>query len=126
MANRREVLTGGAAMSALPVAGLAGPPAAAETQPYKLLVDTRFAEGRAAAARTVLPVAALADGDVPGFWARELAPRWRDGPAALSGVTTAETLHCLELLAAGFRARVTAREPVGGLVAWTIAPIRRA
>jgi hypothetical protein len=125
MANRREVLTGVAAVSALPVAG-PGRAAATELHPYKLLVDTRFAEGRAAAARSVLPVEALADGDVTAFWARDLAPRWRAGPAALSGVTTPDTLHCLELLAATCRAGVTVREPVGGLVAWTIAPIRRA
>jgi hypothetical protein len=122
MANRREVLTGAAAMSALSLAA----PASAQPQSYKLLVDTRFAEARAAAALTLLPVEALADGDVTGFWARELEGRWRNGAVALSGVTTHQTLHCLELLAASRRARVTTRAPVGELVAWTIAPVARA
>jgi hypothetical protein len=127
MANRRQFIAGVAAASAAaaPLAA-AAPARAGEARPYRFIVDTRFAEARAAAALSVAPVERLADGDVTGFWSRELEPLWRTRPVVISGVTTAETLACLELLASRCRARVTARQDRGGLTHWTIAPIRAA
>lgn len=120
MANRREFIAGvAAAMTvASPLAA-----AAAQAPPEKFVIDTRFAEARAAAALSAAPVERLADGDITGFWSRELEPLWRARPATIAGLTTPETLACLELLAARCRARVTVRETRGRLTAWTIAPI---
>ncbi len=131
MATRRQFLAHGAAVAAVPlVASLPAIAAAAASRtPFAVLVDSRYPETAAFAAEARfqgLAVRSMA-GDITRFWADELEPRWRRGPAAVSGLTTPDALHGLELLAAGNRARVIRREAYpdakGQLVSWTIAPI---
>jgi hypothetical protein len=122
MVNRRDFIAAGAA--ALPMAsslGLltAGAPIAAL---YAVVHDDRFADSQAFAreARRLGLRARLVRGDVTALWYDDLYHRWKQGPAAIAGLTSASTFFCLETLAmdAGLR-RVLHVEhhPVAGGVA---------
>jgi hypothetical protein len=127
MTSRRQFLKAGLAASALQLAaradvGAAEPPAATVSL-YKVLYDTRFpasvAFARRAAARG-LAVHAMA-GDMTRFWYDDLYHRWRQGPAAIAGLTGQGALFCLERLAWEQRMRVVYRgehvPAAGGCVA---------
>jgi hypothetical protein len=115
LTSRREFLQAGLIAAALPVAARAdvmmpatSPPAVAL---YKVLYDTRFPAsvefaGRAAAQG--LAVHAMA-GDMTRFWYDDLYHRWRQGPAAIAGLTAHGALFCLERLAWDQRMRVVYR-----------------
>ena len=115
MTSRRQFLKAGLAASALQIAARAdvgAPERAAATVPlYKVLYDTRFpasvAFARRAAARG-LAVHAMA-GDMTRFWYDDLYHRWRQGPAAIAGLTGEGALFCLERLAWEQRLRVVYR-----------------
>ena len=115
MTSRRELLKGGLAASALPLAARAGfaytEPAAAAVPLYKTLYDTRFAESVAFAERAAargLAVLSM-DGDVTPIWYHDLYHRWRQAPAAIAGLTAHGALFCLERLAWDHRLRVVYR-----------------
>jgi hypothetical protein len=134
--SRREVLKAGLAASAvLPLGVRAGsiaePPAVTL---YKVLYDTRFPASVAFARRAAsrgLSVFAMA-GDMTRFWYDDLYHRWRQGPAAIAGLTAHGALFCLERLAWEQRMRVVYRERVDAvpasqpLFSWVIAPVARA
>ena len=142
MTSRREVLKVGLAASAmLPLGARArsvavgAAPAEAVTL-YKVLYDTRFAASVAFARRAAasgVAVHAMA-GDMTRFWYDDLYHRWRQGPAAIAGLTAHGALFCLERLAWEQRMRVVSRgehaaslgEPAEALFSWVIAPVGRA
>lgn len=140
MTSRREFLKAGLIASALPVAAraeLAALPAGGASAPlYKVLYDTRFAASVAFARRAEalgLAVHAMA-GDMTRFWYDDLYYRWRQGPAAIAGLTAHGALFCLERLAWEQRMRVVHRvehAPAAGaaaseaLFSWVIAPVSR-
>ncbi|HEX7236371.1 MAG TPA: hypothetical protein VF405_05380 [Gammaproteobacteria bacterium] len=143
MTSRREFLkTGLAASALLPAAARADFAVADELGQgaalYKVLYDTRFAASvsfaRRAAARG-LAVHAMA-GDMTRFWYDDLYHRWRQGPAAIAGLTGHGPLFCLERLGWEQRLRVEMlREyapppgvapPSEPLFSWIIAPVPRA
>ena len=114
MTNRRELLKIGLAAAALPVAARAS---SLETRApdalalYKIVYDTRFPASAAFARRAAaagLAVQAL-DGDVTRFWYDDLYHRWKQGPAAIAGMTAHGALFCLERLAWDQRMRVVFR-----------------
>lgn len=117
MTSRREVLKAGLAASALPLAGGAAFAAlAGERQPaavalYKVLYDTRFPASVAFAARAAEHGHAVhaMQGDMTQFWYDDLYHRWRQGPAAIAGLTARGALFCLEQLAWDHRMRVVFR-----------------
>jgi hypothetical protein len=147
MTNRREFLKAGLVASALPaVAGaeLAGVLAGPAVPLYKVLYDTRFAASAAFARRAEargIAVYAMA-GDMTRFWYDDLYHRWRQGPAAIAGLTAHGPLFCLERLAWEQRMRVVYRSSAGAaeavtaradglpaseaLFSWLIAPVARA
>ena len=62
-------------------------------------------------------------GDITALWFHDLDLRWKRGPAAIAGMTDANALFCLDLLARDKGMHVASREErPGGLVAWVIAP----
>jgi len=115
MTNRREFLEMGVAASALPWAASAAALSPAESLDsvplYKVLYDTRFAASvefaRRAAAHSL--VVEAMDGDMTRFWYDDLYHRWRQGPAAIAGLTAHGALFCLEQLAWDQRMRVVFR-----------------
>jgi hypothetical protein len=115
MTSRRELLKVGLAAAALPVAARAGFDSAAHSAPtvriYKVLYDTRFPASVAFAGRAAargLAVHAMG-GDMTRFWYDDLYHRWREGPAAIAGLTAHGALFCLERLAWDERMRVVYR-----------------
>ena len=74
---------------------------------YRVVVDERFEAGAGFASRVAALGAAVRGirGDVTELWFYELAPRWREQPAPIAGLTGADALFCLERLAwdAGLR-----------------------
>jgi len=111
MVNRREILQGGMAVTSLPlvsnVAWSAASQAAAPLPLYKVIFDERFADGRRfgdEARRLGAPVHAI-QGDITSLWYDDLYARWRNGAAAIAGLTAHGALFCLERLAwdAGMR-----------------------
>lgn len=111
MTNRREFLQIGIAASALPLAaqaaraaeplgwlGAAGSPA---VPLYKAVYDSRFSSSVAFAGRAQeLGVAVHAiEGDMTRLWYDDLYHRWRNGPAAIAGLTAHGPMFCLERLA---------------------------
>ncbi len=94
--------------------------------PFRALYDERFEAGRAfsTAALNRGWITRAIRGDVTKVWFRELAPRWRSGPAPLTGVTTRESLFVLERLAWDARMRVSYRErdATAPVVHWVISP----
>jgi hypothetical protein len=148
MTSRREFLKAGLVASALPAvarAELVDSLACGPAVPlYKVLYDTRFSASvgfaRRAEARGIA-VYAMA-GDMTRFWYDDLYHRWRQGPAAIAGLTAHGPLFCLERLAWEQRMRVVYRraactmeaitahaadEPRSEvLYSWVIAPVARA
>lgn len=115
MTSRRDMLKGGLAVSALPLAaraGLAGAEPAVSAVPlYRVVYDRRFPASVAFARRAAergLPVHGI-DGDVTELWYGDLYHRWRQGPAAIAGLTAYGALFCLERLAWDQRMRVVYR-----------------
>jgi hypothetical protein len=100
MSNRREfIVTGmaGAGAVALPsFAWSAEPPA----RLYAVIYDQRFPDSVAFArkARSLGHNARAIAGEVTALWYDDLHHRWKDGPAAIAGMTTAEAFFCLETL----------------------------
>jgi hypothetical protein len=126
MATRREIVKAGAAALAPPIAAGRAWSAPREDAIFRAVYDERFAEARAfaaAAAARGWPVRAIR-GDVTELWFHELDPRWRQGPAAIAGVTDPAALFCLETLARDRGLRLAARADLGheGPVSWLIAP----
>jgi hypothetical protein len=121
MISRRTILQGAVAATSIPiVASVAWTQRQAETSPamaldhpslYKVLVDKRFATARAFgrdAEWRGLSVQAFG-GDITDVWFDDLYPRWRQGRAAIAGLTTHSVLFCLEQLARDARMRVVQR-----------------
>ena len=117
--NRRQFLHAGMIIPALPIAaGIPFRNAVAGSlrgsnpiRMHKLIFDERFPEGRAFAAqadRLGLSTHAIR-GDVTDLWYHDLDLRWRKGPSAIAGMTTGDSLFCLERLAWDREMRVVFR-----------------
>jgi hypothetical protein len=122
LTSRREIIEVGLAASALSFAGaVLGAPSERRGRVtlYRILYDTRFPESVAFAKRAAAHGQAVhaMRGDVTRFWYDDLYHRWRDGPAAIAGLTAYGALFCLEQLARDQRMRVVfrAERPTGGL-----------
>ena len=113
MPNRREVVLGGLAGSALAAAPRllraagAACPADLPAAPCRIVVDERYAAPRALAEAALARGWAVSAnrGDVTSLWYDDLALRWRTHPMPIAGMTTVSALFCLERLAvdAGLR-----------------------
>jgi hypothetical protein len=118
MASRREFLQMGVAALAMPLSAHAGAEAASLYEPelsmtplYKIVFDLRYARSRAFAAKAEalgVPVHAI-KGDMTDFWYHDLYARWKQGPAAIAGMTAHGAIFCLERLAWDQRMRVAFR-----------------
>jgi hypothetical protein len=133
MIDRRSFMTGSAAVALAAAVSpsrsglIAGAPTAS---PVLAIVDRYIASGEAFAADARargLRVLEF-DSDIAALWMRELEPRLRAGPTALTGCTSGATLFCLELLARDYGACCVQRVDSATSVTWTIAsaPPRRA
>jgi hypothetical protein len=120
MISRRTVLKGAVAATSLPiVAGMAWTPRSADAATlaldhpdlYKVLFDQRFAAARAfgSDARWRGMSVQGFSGDITDVWFHDLYPRWKQGRAAVAGLTTHGVLFCLEHLARDARMRVVHR-----------------
>ena len=106
MLNRRDVLRSGAALPALPLAGLPFASVLAATElPVltleRFVYDVRFAEPGSVAEHVEqrgVRLAPIAD-DLMTLWYDELDLAWQKAPMALAGVTLLETLFVLETFA---------------------------
>jgi hypothetical protein len=130
MSTRREFLQYGFVATSLPFIAAAAVERELLTTPlYKVIFDERFPASVAFANQVKsegLPVHGIR-GDITALWFHDLDLRWRQGPAAIAGLTDANALFCLDLLARDKGMRVEARtEWPDGLVAWVIAPRVRA
>jgi hypothetical protein len=113
MANRREVLQVGLAISVAPLfdaAALLFPGALpvdrldSSSLVDGIVLDNRFIESVEAAHSTPRGLALYeVDGDVTDLWYRCLDARWRDRPGALAGITGEDVLFVLENLASDRR-----------------------
>ncbi len=126
MATRRQVLGAGAAASLLPASAAIAAAKTPDPAIYRAVYDARHPEARGfaeEAARRGWPVRAI-EGDVTGLWFHELDLRWKEGPAAICGLTEPAALFILERLAwdAGMRVTARADHPNGRLVSWVIGP----
>jgi len=75
---------------------------------YKVVFDERFAACRAfadEAQQLGLPIHGIR-GDVTNLWFNDLHARWKQGPAAIAGMTQKGALFCLDLLARDQRMRL--------------------
>ena len=118
MASRREFLQIGVAALALPISARGISPAIAELagEParvplYKVVFDERFPASRKFADEVKsLGVAVHGmKGDITDFWFNDLYHRWKQGPAAIAGLTAHGPIFCLERLAWDQRMRVVFR-----------------
>jgi hypothetical protein len=130
MSTRREFLQCSFAAASLPFIAAAGfEPELLTTPLYKVIFDERFPASVAfgnQVKREGLPVYGIR-GDITALWFHDLGLRWKQGPAAIAGLTDANALFCLDLLARDNGMRVEARtEWPDDLVAWVIAPRVRA
>lgn len=101
---------------------------------YKFIYDQRFPAGVAQAGK--LRQLGLASygitGDITDLWYLDLYYRWREGPAAIAGMTAHGALFCLERLAWDVGMRVLSRSthPSGAkeepIYSWIIAPAKSA
>jgi hypothetical protein len=107
MKSRREFLQIGVAALALPISArgafassaVLGEPAA--TPLYKVVFDERFAAS-IAFSREVGALGAATHGikgDITDLWFHDLYARWKQGPAAIAGLTGHGAIFCLERLA---------------------------
>jgi len=118
MASRREFLQIGVAALALPISGHSSfrPPVSLSEPPswvqlYKVVFDERFRASRAFAEQAQqlgLPVHGI-KGDMTDLWYSDLYGRWKQGPAAIAGMTEHGAVFCLERLAWDQRMRVIFR-----------------
>ena len=81
---------------------------------YKVVADVRFAHSAQGRAFSVEAERFGADivrieGDITDFWFNDLSLRWKDGPAAIAGLTEHGPLFCLERLGWDHRMRVVFR-----------------
>ena len=108
MTNRRDVIKGGMAASAIlgtrPVLA-AGQSAKPQVPPanrfHAVLFDRRYADSIAfgEAARRMGQTTHAISGDVTAYWYEHLDPLWRKGPVAIAGLTEPGPLFVLERLA---------------------------
>lgn len=140
MANRRQVLVSGAALTGaalLPVSLQATVSELVAPGVELFVFDKRFENAVALAQQAEQQGIPLAEtsGDLMELWYDQLSLQWKELPMTLSGVTTARALFVLETLAADHRMQVVHRvghseltdaqyAPVGdtALVSWVIAP----
>jgi hypothetical protein len=103
MTDRREFLQAAAVLTTAPIAGHAfgGTGAGSAARLDAVVVDTRHAAARDFGSFAELAGAPRRDvqGDITELWQKELAPRWRESPAALAGLTERPALFLLERLA---------------------------
>ncbi|HKV04208.1 MAG TPA: hypothetical protein VJO53_03755 [Candidatus Acidoferrales bacterium] len=109
MASRREFLQIGVAALALPISARNSvspvvPEHDAEPAPtplYKAVFDERFTASRLfgeTVQRLGVPVHAIR-GDITDLWFHDLYARWKQGPAAIAGLTGHGPIFCLDRLA---------------------------
>jgi hypothetical protein len=119
MTNRREFLHLGVAALSLPIAARAGMSSgifaageSAGAEPlYKVFFDQRFPASVAFAGemeRRSMPTHAIR-GDITDVWFNDLYYRWKQGPAAIAGLTAPGPIFCLEMLARDAGMRVAFR-----------------
>ncbi len=124
LVTRRHLL--GAGTAALALAAVRVKPSLSQERftPYRAIYDERFEAGQQFATDAIARgwTTRAIRGDVTRVWFRELAVRWKHGPAPIAGLTTPESLFVLERLAWDARMRVTVREhdTTAQLVRWTI------
>jgi hypothetical protein len=150
MTNRRELLQGALAVSALPLATQGGTTwATPRTRYHAVIYDTRF-QASVAFARELQrfgsPIHAMC-GDITDLWYEHLYPLWRRSPVAIAGLTAHGPLFCLERLGWDQGLRLTYRaqhkdstrgvvdgEPAGvdtihssaePLFSWVLSPVKR-
>lgn len=133
MITRRALLQRTAALAAIPMFPLTGsvgrhPGDDTETAaPCRFVFDERFHASVEAARRARQEGVAISGihGDVTWLWYHDLYFRWKEGPGVLAGMTGADSLFCLDVLARDAGMRVTARtERPDGLISWVIGPRR--
>jgi hypothetical protein len=124
MLTRRAVLQLAVALAGLPRVAwasrrgwpLPGDPWEADPPPPEtFVVDSRYPASMAAGretAREGIPVKLIA-GDVTALWYYDLYFRWKRGPAVIAGMTGADALFCLDVLARDAGLRVLARTDHG-------------
>lgn len=106
MANRREFIQAGAAISALPLLSNFASPAWASASGMprlsKAVFDCNFSEGQTfgdEAKRLGIPIHSI-DGDITDLWYNDLYHHWKQpGPTAIAGLTGVSSLFCLERFA---------------------------
>ncbi|MBI2992843.1 MAG: hypothetical protein HYY48_01545 [Gammaproteobacteria bacterium] len=78
---------------------MADPPASIRL--FRVIFDERFGHSLAFAAQAerLRVLTRAIRGDVTDVWYNDLDPRWGEGPAAIAGMTTGDSLFCLERLA---------------------------
>jgi hypothetical protein len=119
MYNRRTFIQASAAASTASVlaASLGAWPAAASATAssridfYKVVFDREHPAALAfgqAAGNSGLPVLAIGR-DVTALWYDDLYHRWRQGPAAIAGMTPVRVAYCLQVLAQGAGMRLVYR-----------------
>jgi len=119
MYNRRAFIQGSAAASSAAVlaaslgAWPAGASAAASSRIdfYKVVFDREHPAALAfgQAARNSGLAAQAIGRDVTALWYDDLSYRWRQGPAAIAGMTPARVANCLQVLAQGSGLRMVFR-----------------
>jgi hypothetical protein len=135
MTSRRDVLRMGVAGAVLlPLASPKASAPATTRSPdmldnldnvYRVIFDERFPASVAFALdvnRRGIPIHGIR-GDITALWYHDLYFHWRNEPTPIAGITTSESLFCLELLARDAGLRVTSRRALDErLVAWSIGP----
>lgn len=131
MTGRRQFLQIGLTATAWPFVAQAAQAAGVGSRPGTPLLgvvyDTRFDESVAFARRSAmlgLRAHAIA-GDMTHLWFDEIYHHWRQGPAALAGLTAHGPLFCFAELARDVGMRVVFRaehRSADGLYTWVIAP----
>lgn len=121
MANRRQFIQSGLALSAIALPGLLpvfpGVPAGGRDRSRSALrierfvFDNRFPEAVEAARHAASQGIRVAEtsGDMTDLWYDDLDRRWKEAPMRLAGMTTWHGLFVLETLAADRRMRVVYR-----------------
>ena len=103
MSTRRQFIQTGAALAALGTTSdsIASEPAQVHINLYKVIVDATFAPSLAFGERAAwLGLATHASpSDVTSLWYHDLHPRWMRSAAPIAGLTSPESLFCLERLA---------------------------
>ena len=138
MTSRRDFLRAGIAATTLPVSFCTIFPSMAVGQNrsmhelpvrYKVIFDLRFSKSRELGNRARASGISTygIEGDITDLWYQDLYFRWKQGPAAIAGLTEPPAIFCLERFAwdAG-QMRVVHRADVSqNLVSWVIEPVYR-